>query len=116
MPGSAQQSPTFADPVGDQNSGCLGDPVAGAAFLERLGPPDEFVQHRLGVVVEVGIVRHGLALDVAKADKGGNCRMTLSIKEMVSDVYSLFQICRTHQTGALSRLRMNTNARGVASG
>src|SRR5438445_3507311 len=32
------------------------------AFLERVGPPDEFVQHRLGVIVEVGIVRHGLAL------------------------------------------------------
>jgi hypothetical protein len=28
--------------------------------------------------------------NVAKADRGGNCRMTLSIMEMVSDVYSLF--------------------------
>jgi hypothetical protein len=38
--------------------------------------------------------------NVAKADRGGNCRMTLSIKEMVSDVYSLFYVCRTDQAGA----------------
>src|SRR5882672_6442592 len=44
------------------NSGCLGDLVAGAAFPERVGPPDELVQHPLGEVVVEGIVRHGLAL------------------------------------------------------
>jgi len=38
--------------------------------------------------------------NLANADRGGNCHMTLSIKEMVSDVYSLFYVCRTHQAGA----------------
>jgi hypothetical protein len=42
--------------------------------------------------------------------------MTLSKMEMVSDVYSLFYVWRTQQAGAPSRLRMNTNARGDASG
>src|ERR1700733_12987926 len=54
--------------------------------------------------------------NVAKADRGGNCRMTLSIKEMVSDVYSLFYIRRTQQAGAHQRLRTNTKAKGRRAG
>jgi hypothetical protein len=38
--------------------------------------------------------------NVAKADKGGNRRITLSIQETVKDVYSLFYVRRTHHVGA----------------